>query len=155
GGSCRPRKRTRRPGRGSPFPPLPTARYPRDARGRRRSVRRARRRPAGSHASACLRPPEARSFGSLEGRVQPVRARLALGPLVQAVHLTLAAELDQLDLELVARLEADSGAGRNVEAHSEGLCAVELELLVHLEEVVVRAHLYRTVAEVSHRDRDA
>src|SRR5262249_60590777 len=136
-------------------PPQLSARPSYAPRGHRRSARRARLSPPGSHASACLRPPEARSFGSLEGRVQPVGARLALGQLVQAVHLTLAAELDQLDLELVARLEADSGAGRNVEAHSEGLCAVELELLVHLEAVVVRAHLYRTVAEVSHRDRDA
>ena len=56
----------------------------------------------------------------------------------------------QVDLLLLARLEADAGGGGDVEAQAEGLSAVELERPVHLEEVEVGTHLDGAVAGVAH-----
>ena len=51
------------------------------------------------------------------------------------------------------RLEADGGAGRNVEPHAEGFAAIEFERLVDLEEVEVAADLHRPVAGIEHGQR--
>src|SRR5260221_243400 len=64
--------------------------------------------PAG-HRSG---PPEAGGGGALQRLGQAVVAGgVALGQAVQAVHAALAAEGDEVDLALVAGLEADGGAG--------------------------------------------
>ena len=49
---------------------------------------------------------------------------------------------------LVAGLEADGGAGRDVESHAKGGAAVEVQGAVDLEEVGVGADLDRPVAGV-------
>jgi len=51
----------------------------------------------------------------------------------------------------LAGLEADGGAGGNVEAHAAGLFAIEFQRRVGLEEMVVRADLDRAVTSVGHR----
>ena len=102
----------------------------------------------------CVRPPVAACPRALERRGQLRLRRPALGQAVQPVHPPLAAEGDEVDLALVARLEADGGACRNVEPHAEGLRTGEVELRVDLEEVEVRADLHRAVAEVAHREPD-
>ena len=68
------------------------------------------------------------------------------------MHLARAAERDEVDLALVAGLEADGGAGRDVEVHPERPRAIEAQRGVDLEEVEVRADLHRAVAGV--RDGD-
>src|SRR5918992_5941450 len=52
----------------------------------------------------------------------------------------------ELDLARLPGLEADRGAGRDVEAHAVGPLALEGERRVGLEEVIVRADLDRPVA---------
>jgi hypothetical protein len=59
-----------------------------------------------------------------------------------------AAELDEGDFLLFARLEADGRAGGDVEATAVSRGAVEFERGVDLEEVVVAADLYGAVARV-------
>src|SRR5919201_1362490 len=75
--------------------------------------------------------------------------RAAHNPAV-AVDLARARQLDELDLLLLARLEADGRAGGDVQAHAVGLGAVEVERAVDLEEVEVAADLYGAVARVAH-----
>ena len=67
---------------------------------------------------------------------------------VEAEDFAEAGEGDELDFFRVAGLEADGGAGGDVEAEAAGRGAVEAEGLVGLEEMIVRADLDRTVAGV-------
>src|SRR4029450_7175919 len=60
---------------------------------------------------------------------------------------------DELDVAGLAGLEADGGAGGDVEAHAAGLFALELQCGIGLEEMIVRAHLNGTVAGIGHRQR--
>lgn len=53
----------------------------------------------------------------------------------------MSADLNKRDRLCIAWLEADSRAGRDVEALEEGLFAVEREGAVRLAKVVVRADL--------------
>ena len=53
----------------------------------------------------------------------------------------------------LAGLEADGGAGGDVEAHAAGFFAVEFQRRVGFEEVVVRADLDRAVAGVGDGER--
>ena len=66
----------------------------------------------------------------------------------------IAAEGHELDRPALARLEADGGAGGNVQTEAVGRGAVELERGVGLEEMVVRADLNRSVAGVGDRHAD-
>ena len=80
----------------------------------------------------------------------------AVGPstrLLNPIDAALAAVGHELDLALVARLEAQRGRRRNVEVLPERRCAIELERAIDLEEMEVRAHLHRPVAGVAHLER--
>ena len=90
-------------------------------------------------AWASSRSPEPAGARPVERLIEPRSPLVALGQRVEPVDPSLAAEVDELDLALVPGLEADCGARRDVETHPERLRAIELELVVHLEEVVVRA----------------
>jgi hypothetical protein len=61
---------------------------------------------------------------------------------------------DQLDLAGLAGLEPHRGAGRDVEAETASLVALEIQRPVGLEEVVVRTDLDRPVAGVGHLQLD-
>src|SRR5437588_2079586 len=69
----------------------------------------------------------------------------------KAVNLPLARKGDERDLPGLPRLEADRGAGRDVEAHAAGLLALERERRIGLEEMIMRADLDRPVAGVGDR----
>jgi hypothetical protein len=69
------------------------------------------------------------------------------------MKLAAAAEHDEPDLALLSRLESDCGSGRDIQVHSERRLAVELQIPIYLEEVVMRAHLNRPVAEILDSDR--
>src|SRR5262245_36177763 len=71
---------------------------------------------------------------------------------VQPVNLARAADGDELDLARVARLEADRGAGGDVQPHAVGRRAIECEGAVHLEEMKMRSDLDRTIAAVADVD---
>src|SRR6185437_15711746 len=68
----------------------------------------------------------------------------------ETVDGLLAGERDELDVAGLAGLEADSGAGGDIEAHAAGFLAVELQRGVGFEEMVVRADLDWAVAGVCH-----
>src|SRR5687768_11955510 len=61
---------------------------------------------------------------------------------------------DEGHLASLAGLEADGGAGRNVEAEAAGLLAVEGEGRVRFVEMVVRADLDRPVAGIGDLEGD-
>src|SRR5581483_5060970 len=85
-----------------------------------------------------------------------VMSRFAERPLnlaLEAEHLALALERDEVDVALLPGLEAHRGSGGDREAVSVRALAVERERVVRLVEVVVRPDLDRPVARV--RDRDA
>ena len=68
-----------------------------------------------------------------------------VGQRIQAVDFAAAAEGDQRHFLRFARLEANGGAGRNVEVHAERRRPVEIEGAIGLEEVVVAANLDRVL----------
>src|SRR4051812_46831547 len=86
-------------------------------------------------------------------RLEPLECRLADGGIVELAHdqavepvdFPLATEWDETDLLDVPRLEADRGAGEQVQVHAVRLLAVEHEGAVYFEEVEVRANLHRPV----------
>src|SRR5436190_4317530 len=69
----------------------------------------------------------------------------------KAVNLPLARKGDERDLPGLPRLEADRGAGRDVEAHAAGFLALERERRIGLEEMIMRADLDRPVAGIGDR----
>src|SRR5437868_14347218 len=71
----------------------------------------------------------------------------------EAVDRALAGERDELHIAGLAGLEADGGAGGDVEAHAARFLAVEFQRGIGLEEMVVRADLDRAVAGVGDRER--
>src|SRR5690606_17547773 len=77
-------------------------------------------------------------------------SEVAHHPSGEAEYPAPAGQLHQLHLAALPRLEAHRGAGRDVQAHAAGGGAVELQGVVGLEEVVVRADLDRPVAAVGH-----
>src|ERR1700750_831068 len=99
------------------------------------------RRAASSAASETMRRPEG------------IASQLAHDVAAEAVDHAFSRERDELHVAGLAGLEADGGAGGDVEAHAAGLPAVEFQRGVGLEEMVVRAHLNGTVAGVGHRQR--
>src|SRR4030095_1222014 len=60
---------------------------------------------------------------------------------IQSSDLARAANRDKLHLARIARLEANGGAGGDVQAHAVGRGAVEREIAVDLEEMKVRSDL--------------
>src|SRR6185312_17004413 len=60
----------------------------------------------------------------------------------------------QADLARLARLEADGGAGGNIEPHAAGFRTLELQGVVGLKKMVVRADLDRPVPGVGHFERE-
>src|SRR5690349_21752084 len=75
-------------------------------------------------------------------------ARGAIGQSVQAEDLGAAAEGNQVHVLGFSRLEANGGAGRNVEMHAECLFTLEVQRLVHFEEMEMAAHLDRAIAGI-------
>src|SRR5579863_9417695 len=73
---------------------------------------------------------------------------------LQAVDLAQAGQGDELHALGVARLEADGGAGGNVQPEAAGGGTVEAQGVVGLEEMVVRTDLDRAVAGVGDVERD-
>src|SRR4029453_9492685 len=87
------------------------------------------RRAARSAASDTMRRPDS------------IASQLAHDVAAKAVDHALAGECDELHVAGLAGLEADGGAGGDVEAHAAGLFAVEFQRGVGFEEMVVRADL--------------
>src|ERR1700722_9248262 len=108
----------------------PTTRYHRVAHDRRSSDRTSRHRRAGRYSS----------------RERPHYASL------KAIHDALAVQGDELDLALLAGLEAHRRTGGNVEPEATRARALELQRAIGLEEVIVRADLNRPIARIGHRD---
>ena len=77
----------------------------------------------------------------------------AVDQVVEAVDAALAGVRYELDLALVAGLEAQRRGGRNVEVQPERRGAVELQRAIDFEEMKVRAHLHRPVTGVAHGER--
>lgn len=99
-----------------------------------------------------------RKAGPLEVRNDLLGAPVldaARGQVVAAADDLVAANLDERDRLGIARLEADRGAGGDVEAEAVRAGAVKLELRVRLDEVVVRADLHRSVALAGDLETDA
>src|SRR5438105_9094915 len=69
----------------------------------------------------------------------------------EAVNLPISREGDERHLPDLPRLEADRGAGRDVEAHAAGFLALERERRIGLEEMIMRADLDRPVAGIGDR----
>src|SRR5712671_1436781 len=69
----------------------------------------------------------------------------------KAVDDALAGQRHELHVAGLAGLEADGGAGGNIQAHAARLLSVELQRRIGFEKVVVRADLDRAVAGVCHR----
>src|SRR5262249_44061553 len=94
---------------------------------------------------AVLLPIQALHAAKLEGA--GAAPRLCDGPFglyaaidqaVEALHALHPAELNELHLTLIARLEADRGACWDVQAHAKRPRPVEVERTINLEEVKVR-----------------
>src|ERR1700728_3114654 len=60
----------------------------------------------------------------------------------------------QRHLALLAGLKTHRSAGRNIQAHAEGLCALEYQRRIDLCKVIVAAHLHRSIAAIGHLERD-
>ena len=78
--------------------------------------------------------------------------RISVYQRIETYHAALATIVYNLYLLAVARLEADSRSGGNVQMAAEGRHTVEFEVAVYLEEVEVRAHLNGAVARVAYGD---
>src|SRR5262245_43014075 len=76
---------------------------------------------------------------------------LAHHVLAKAIDHALSRQCDQRHLARLAGLEPHRGSGRDVEPHAARLGAVEFERRVGFEEMIVRAHLDRSVAGIRHR----
>src|SRR3989475_5590067 len=63
----------------------------------------------------------------------------AFDQAIQPVDLSCATDRDELDFLCVARLEADGGAGGDVEPHAVGRRAIEREIAVELEKMKMRS----------------
>ncbi len=72
----------------------------------------------------------------------------ALGQAVESIDGFRAGDFGELHALGVAGLEAHGGARGNIQAHAEGLRAVEAQLAVGLEEMEMRADLDGPVAGV-------
>src|SRR5437879_8042527 len=70
-----------------------------------------------------------------------IASQLAHHVAAKTVDDAFPRERDELHVAGLAGLEADGGAGGDVEAHAAGFFAVEFQRRVGLEEVVVRADL--------------
>lgn len=80
-----------------------------------------------------------------------------MGPLVRSLRPVIVAvppKRHQPHLAGLPGLEADGRAGRDVKPQAEGAGAVEIQGLVNLEEMVMRADLHRPVAGVDHGQLD-
>src|SRR5947199_4339639 len=86
-------------------------------------------------------------------RPESIASQLAHDVAAEAADGGLAGECDELHVAGLAGLEADRGAGGDVEADAAGFPAVELQGRVGLEEMIVRAHLNGTVAGVGDGER--
>ena len=64
-----------------------------------------------------------------------------------------AGELHQFDLFLLARLEAHGGPGGDIQPHAAALVAIEMQRVVHFEEMIVAADLNGAVARCAGRPR--
>ena len=84
--------------------------------------------------------------GIVDGR--GLATSVAIHQSAKAHHALLAPKGYQLDGLALARLETYCGGGGDVKMLAEGLRAVELQKAIDLEEVKVRAYLYRPVARV-------
>src|SRR5262249_6441930 len=73
---------------------------------------------------------------------------------VEPVDLARAGQLHEGDHLFVAGLEADRGAGWDVEPHPPGLPALEAERAIDLEEVEVGANLNGPVTRIRHGQLD-
>jgi len=71
---------------------------------------------------------------------------------IEAVDLARAADGDELDFLGVAWLEANGGAGRDVEPHAVGRRAIEREIAVDLEKMKMRSDLHRPIAAIADFD---
>src|SRR5256885_17248820 len=67
------------------------------------------------------------------------------------VHSSPSTERDQLHFLLFAGLKADRGAGWDIEAHPISSGAVEIECVVHFEEMIVAAYLNGAVTCVAYQ----
>src|SRR5262245_53137187 len=81
-------------------------------------------------------------------RPESIASQLAHDVAAKTVDRALACERHELHVAGLAGLEADGGAGGDVEAHAAGLFPLEFQRGIGLEEVVVRAHLNGTVAGI-------
>jgi hypothetical protein len=74
---------------------------------------------------------------------------------IAAPYASRAANVDERDRLALARLEADGGAGGDVQAAEEGEVAIEGQMAIRLGEVVVRPDLDGPVAEIGDGQADA
>ena len=91
------------------------------------------------------------------------RCALALGVVGGCILLTRVATYERVEtydaafasvgyslhILAVARLEANGRSGGDVQMHSEGRLAVEIQKSVYLEEVIVRSDLNRSIARIA------
>src|SRR6266480_1386510 len=82
-----------------------------------------------------------------------IASQLAHHVAAKTVDDAFPGERDELHVAGLAGLEADGGAGGDVEAHAAGFPALEFQRRVGFEEMVVRADLDRTVAGIGDRER--
>ena len=81
-------------------------------------------------------------------------AHRAVGQIVAAADHAIAGDVDQRDGLGVARLEPHRGAGRNVQPLAVGLGAVEFQLAVGFDEMIMAADLDGPVAEIGDFERN-
>src|SRR5688572_16280673 len=104
--------------------------------------------------SPYIPPRRLTAYTACADRARCTESQLPHHLLPEAPDLALAGEGHELHVACLAGLEADGGAGGDVEAVAAGLGAVEFERRVGLGEVVVRADLDRAVAGVGDGEGD-
>ena len=74
--------------------------------------------------------------------------RDAVRQSIETGQFATTAKTDKRDCFALTGFKADGGACRNIEAHAECRSPVEIERLIHFEEMIVRTDLHRTVAGI-------
>src|ERR1700737_3369570 len=83
---------------------------------------------------------------------QLLESELSHHVLPESIDHPLASERDQRDLAGLTGLEAHGRAGGDIEAHTSRSLAIEPQLWIGLEEMVVRADLDRPIATIGDRE---
>src|ERR1700728_2888306 len=101
---------------------------------------------SGALEAGLARPPQCGVAHCLVGRV-------ALRQSIEAGQFTAAAETDERHFVALTWLVANGRACGNVEPHAERGGAIEVQRLVHLEEMIMRTDLHWAVAGIDDGER--